>query len=306
MSGLRPALVGGFVLGGAVLVVAAILLFGSTRLFSPTVEAVVYFKGSVANLEVGAPVTFRGVRVGSVTAVAISLDMADLTARIPVFLELNPAQISLQDHGQKKAYATFDRLLKAGLRAQLNMQSLITGQLLVDLDLLPNTEAVLVGNGLGRTEIPAIPSRLQTLESEVAELPLKEMIENTNQALASIRQLAESASPRVAPLADSLLHSSEAIQATLQRIDRLADVSEKQIGDNGAALARVLASADLTLRDTDKVLNSVQDMTAVDGALRGDLADSLRDLSASAGALRGFTHEIERDPSALLRGRSDR
>jgi paraquat-inducible protein B len=306
MSGLRPALVGGFVLGGAVLVVATILLFGGTRLFSPTVAAVVYFKGSVANLEVGAPVTFRGVRVGSVTAIAVSLDMADLTARIPVFLELNPAQISLQGQGRKRTSASFDRLLKAGLRAQLNMQSLITGQLLVDLDLLPNTEAILVGDGRGRTEIPAIPSRLQTIESAIVELPLKEMVENANQALAAIRQLAESASPRVAPLADSLLRSSEAAQATLQRIDRLADLGEKQIGDNGAALARLLASADLTLRDADKVLASVQDMVAANGALRGDLGDSLRDLSASAGALRGFTHEIERDPSSLFRGRSDR
>jgi paraquat-inducible protein B len=65
----------------------------------------VYFQGSVAGLDVGAPVTFRGVRVGSVTGIAVHLDMTDLTARVPVYLDVNPTQISLQNSGSEQAHA---------------------------------------------------------------------------------------------------------------------------------------------------------------------------------------------------------
>ena len=66
MAAARPAAVGGFVLGALALVVVAILLFGGSHLFAPRFRAVAFFHGSVAGLEIGAPVTFRGVRIGSV------------------------------------------------------------------------------------------------------------------------------------------------------------------------------------------------------------------------------------------------
>ena len=81
MAAARPAAVGGFVLGGLALGVVAILLFSGVRLFSHTLQAVVFFRGSVAGLNVGSPVTFRGVRVGSVRDVRLLLDAKDLTAQ---------------------------------------------------------------------------------------------------------------------------------------------------------------------------------------------------------------------------------
>ena len=85
----KPAVVGGFVLGGLVLSVVGILLVAGTHLFSHEVHAVVYFQGSVAGLEVGAPVTFRGVSVGSVTRIGLDLNLKDLSAHIPVYLDLD-------------------------------------------------------------------------------------------------------------------------------------------------------------------------------------------------------------------------
>jgi paraquat-inducible protein B len=105
MTAAKPAVIGAFVLGGLGLGVVAILMFGGGQFFTRTVHAVAYFQGSVAGLEVGAPVTFRGVRVGAVTRIAVNLNLKDLTARIPVYLDLKPSQVSLEDTtpGQRRA-----------------------------------------------------------------------------------------------------------------------------------------------------------------------------------------------------------
>lgn len=306
MRAFKPALVGGFVLSGLALGVIALLLFSSRQLFTPTVHAVVYFQGSVANLEVGAPVTFRGVRVGAVTDVSVSINMADLTARIPVYVDVNPERIFLRDSGHEKTATSFERLLGAGLRAQLTMQSLITGQLLVDLDLHPEAPGLSVPDDSGRPEIPSIPSQLQTIESEINELPLKQMTENANRALEAIRRLAETLPALIEPLAGSLNETAARAQTALADIDRLAVIGQRQLAGNGDALKQALTSSDQTLRDADTLMRSLNEMTAANAPLRDDLQSTMRDLAASAGALRGFTHEIERDPSALLNGGTHR
>jgi len=304
MKAARPAVVGGFVLTGLALGVGAIVLFGGTHLLSRTVHAVVYFQGSVAGLDVGAPVTFRGVQVGAVTKIAVNLNMKDLTARIPVYLDLNPEQISLGDGVPGQTDSGLDRLLKAGLRAQLNMQSLITGQLRVDLDIQPGLPAANDGGDPDRLEIPSVPSQLQTLEDEIAALPLKEIADNARQTLAALQHLAEELAPRVGPLADSLKGTSDAAHATLDDIDQLAIAGKHQLSVNGDQLSRVLASSDRTVRQAETLVASLNQMTAENSPMRGDLRSAIRDLAASASSLRGFTHEVERDPSAILSGRT--
>jgi paraquat-inducible protein B len=299
----KPALVGGFILSGLALAIAAILLFGGRQLFSTTVHAVVYFHESVANLDVGAPVTFRGVRVGTVTAVAVTLNMTDLTARIPVYLDLNPSKVILENSVSGQVRSGFDRLLKSGLRAQLDMQSLITGQLRVDLDLQPDAVPATIDDDTDRPEIPSIPSRLQTLEGEVSQLPLKEITENARQALAAIQRAADMLPSKIGPMADSFQQTSDAARVALDNIDRLAIAGQRQLAESGGQLKTVLASSDRTLASTEALLNSLKEMTAQTSPMRSDLQAATRDLAASASSLRGFAHAIERDPSALLSGR---
>jgi len=300
----KPVIVGGFVLSGLVLGVIGILLFAGTNLLRRSIHAVAYFEGSVAGLDVGAPVTFRGVRVGSVTGIALKLNMRSLTARIPVYLELNPSQISLDESAAGSADPGFDRLLKAGLRAQLNMQSLITGQLRVDLDLRPDVPGNPMGSDSGLDEIPTIPSKLETLEDEIAELPLAEIAENARGALVSIQHLADAITPRVGPLADSLQRTADGARVTLSEIDGLATDGRHQLAARGDQLGQLLASSDRTAREAEAAIASLREMTAPGSRVRSDFQAALRDLAASASSLRVFSQEIERNPSALLLGRA--
>jgi paraquat-inducible protein B len=308
MTPVRPALVGAFVLSGLALLVVALMQFAGSRLFTREVRAVTYFQGSVAGLEVGAPVTFRGVRVGSVTGIGVSLDLKDLSARIPVYMEMNPSTVRLAGYGPSDPKSVFRRLLLAGLEAQLGMQSLVTGQLRVDLDFKPDAHATFLGGNADGDEIPSSPSKLETLEAELADLPLKEITRNATQTMESIRRVTDALGPRVGPMLDSLKQTSDAAHGTMDaahvavtHIDSLAVEGKQQLTDNGDALKRVLASSDRTVRDADALIASLNEMTAPNSRMRDDLQATTRDLAASASSLRNFTHEIERNPSNLIK-----
>ena len=92
----KPAnkrLIGIFVLGAIALLVIAIVVLGSGKFFRKTFKAVCFFEGSVGGLNVGAPVVFNGVRIGEVTDVVLRYDTRDLTATIPVYIEIDPQRM---------------------------------------------------------------------------------------------------------------------------------------------------------------------------------------------------------------------
>ncbi len=304
----KPALVGAFVLSGLALFVIAIMLFAGTHLFQPEITAVTYFQGSVAGLEVGAPVTFRGVRVGSVTRIGVSINMKDLLSRIPVYMELSTSTVRLDGVGGDDARSIRRRLLAAGLEAQLSMQSLVTGELRVELDLQPGAHPTFVGGDADDDEIPSSPSKLQTLEAEIGDLPLKQIADNANRTMESIRVVSDQLGPRVGPLLDSLKQTSDAAHGTMDaahlavtHIDSLAIDGRGQLAANGDALQGLIASSDHTVRDADALVASLNEMTAPNSRMRDDLQSTMRDLAASASSLRTFTQEIERNPSNLLK-----
>jgi paraquat-inducible protein B len=84
-------------------------------------------------------------------------------------------------------------------------------------------------------------------------------------------------------------------------IDTVAVESGRQLTVNGDQLQRVLVSADRAARDADSLVVSLNAMTAPNSRMRDDLQSAIRDLAASASSLRSFSHEIERDPSDLIR-----
>src|SRR3978361_2423674 len=120
------AIVGGVVLGGVALRLGEVGVVGNFSLVNPSVQAAVVFQGSIAGLSVGAPVTFRGVRVGAVETVGIDFDPKTEVAYIPVIVRLTPNQAA----GTRQAgvgAADLPGLITRGLRAELNVQRFGTG-----------------------------------------------------------------------------------------------------------------------------------------------------------------------------------
>jgi paraquat-inducible protein B len=143
----NKTMIGLFVVGAIVLLVAAIVLLGSGRYFKETHRYVAFFEGSVKGLAVGAPVMFRGVRIGKVEDFAVYYKDADMAFQIPVLLTLYPEKVigigieQTEEEEQK----IWQEMLDAGFRAELQMQSIVTGQLSVELDFHPDAPLKLHG-----------------------------------------------------------------------------------------------------------------------------------------------------------------
>jgi paraquat-inducible protein B len=323
MRSTTPAAVGGFILGGLAIVVAAILFFGGGETFAPKTKAVVYFEDSVGGLEVGAPVTFRGVAIGSVARVVLLVDPATLTARIPVYLQLEPNRVTLV--GKSGHLPMLGQMVEAGLRAKLVPQSLVTGQMLVELDLSPETPARFVGPQEDDvTEIPAVQSDFQELRKQLSHAPVAETVAQALRTLAAFEKVANRVDGEIGPLMasahdvlDSTGRTMDSANVTLARLGpelstdldeahRLVLDARQQLGARGEDLNRTLADADKTLEAARGLMVSANSLVALRSQSRGEIDATLRDLAATTSSLRDFAESIERDPGLLLRGRSSR
>jgi len=304
-----PTAVGGFVLGGLTLAVGAILFLGGLRLFTPTIGAVVFFPSSVAGLTVGAPVTFRGVRIGSVSKIALRLNVNDRSSLIPAYLELDSDRISWEESGPQGGIEAgsepgIPRLVRAGLRAALSTPNLVTGQLGVDLDFHPDTPIAAHGPAMDLPEIPSIPSDLQNLKDKFVELPLRELVEETRTTLSHMVAVFDVLGLLVNESRQTAIDASETLRVTSAAVRTLGADAGRTLGDIDRLAQdgrRVMETAERTTRHAEALMASLDGLSQPRSEMRDDLEATLRDLAASAGSLRNFTRDLERSPIDTLR-----
>ena len=327
----KPAsktLIGAFVVGAVALAVAAIVIFGSGRFFRDMDQWVAIFPGSVKGLNVGSPVVFRGVQVGQVTEIVVNFNPSTISAQIPVLFETDPnrfrhvgPEVIVDDKEFHRA------LVKQGLRAQLQMQSLVTGQLVVNMDFYPETPAKLYGvqkAKLGKEvkdwwELPTISTPLQDLEAALGEIDFKDITDDVRRAMDGIAKLATSPELHasilelketliaVRSLARNLDDKVEPLSTSLDQT--LADV-RAGIGDARELMATdikaALKSAKAALDKASKTLVSVENLADEGTQLRHEISATLTEISAAARSVRVLADFIEQHPDAVLRGRVTR
>jgi paraquat-inducible protein B len=318
--GNKQTAVGAFVLGGTVLALVAIVMFGKFNLFNPTIAASVVFQDSIAGLSVGAPVTFRGVRVGAVESIGIRFDPKSKTAFIPVNISLEPSRAQVAGNSGQ-AMVDLSALITQGLRAELNTQSFVTGQSQIDLDFDPTSPADLHPLITSLPEIPTRQSTIQRAKQQLSQLPLRELADNTNATLQSLRALSEKLDDDLPPLVESLKTTSDKsaqlvdtasqtirdlqgrLDTTMGDISRLAVAGSQQLNQRGAELHTLLIGTDQTMQQTHDLLNDLRSFTSNRAASRTNIDATLRDLAAAAASLRGFANDVEHNPQLLLTGR---
>ncbi|WP_084605230.1 MlaD family protein [Desulfonatronum thioautotrophicum] len=192
----NKTMIGLFVMGAVALIVLAVGVLGSGRFFQERFTYVLVFDGTVSGLNVGAPVNFRGVRVAEVSDVRIHFDIEEQDIIVLVFVQFLKGTLgrntydALLQRGATHA-EVMAGLVERGLRARLEMQSLVTGQLGIGLDFFPDRPAVYTNVDPETPEIPTIPTALQALAQTLQEIPLHEIMENINRSLESIAAVVE-------------------------------------------------------------------------------------------------------------------
>ena len=305
----NPAAIGMFVVAAVAIVVAGLITLGSGRFFQESSPYVLHFEGDLSGLDVGAPVTIQGVRVGQVKEVSIVYDHATDDITTPVVIEILDDSFvqrneALNPEGESKMGLHVER----GLRARLTSQSLVTGKLKVSLDYHPETEIVYRDTHSALPEIPTIPGVFDSLARRINDLPLEEIILDLRSATQGISTLVNSgelesalvemrrAFSEVGDLADSeaILKAVDSFDATMESIREVARADE---------FKRIATSIDQTLKETQIVL---KDFRKGSDPLRREVVTAIEELIDLARQVQTLLEYLERHPEALIRGKGNK
>lgn len=327
----NPAIVGSFVLGAVILAVAGVFFFGGGKFFRETETYVAYFDGSLKGLDVGSPVTFRGVRVGTVKGVSVVYDVtkSDLTTPVIFEIDLNSLEVIGASEAEQQASAAGEDdsiLVKRGLRAQLQMRSLVTGQLAVNLDFFPDSKIVKHGRYKGHTEFPTVPSEVEKFRdfaqqflAQLHDIPVGQIADDLRGLLESMKKLV--ASPELEGAirgADDLMNSPDlqaslkSLRAALQNADeamqsvrRLADNADDQIAPLAEGMRGAADDLDKLLTEATRVFRSVESSVSDGSEMRVRAVSALEEVARAARSVRVLADYLERHPEALLTGKKE-
>jgi paraquat-inducible protein B len=311
MTRANPKVVGGFIIGGLLLLLLAVAALISGKFFTHSTTLVSFFPESVRGLQIGSPVTFRGVPLGQVTAIeAYMVNKAsgiDIEVSYQVNLDLihDPAGTvtELRARGPDEA-ARF--LIDKGLRAELQSTSLVTGQLYIDLDFHPETPPRVVDIRTASPQIPTAPTKFQVLSSRVekfasalSDLPYDEIARDLSDTLAAFRDLARS--PEVRSALAAAGSAGKDLSKTLGNVDRLvADLRGKV---TEADVRQVVDDLHRTLEAAQKGLTQIQQTLAGTSGAQRELSHTLSEISRAAAAVRVLAEYLERNPSSIVEGK---
>jgi len=330
----NPTLIGAFVVGAAALAVILIVLLGAGRLFQDARHFVVVFDSSLHGLSVGAPVAFRGVPIGQVTAINPVFDAHDErldTVNMIVTIELNRGQIRAAE-GSELDTADFSDVELAeyfdeqGIRAQLALQSLLTGQLFVNLDLFPSSPLDKAELSTPYPQIATIETGLQRLGRTIDTLPLDQIVEKLTNTLdgferivnadeipailaaagrtaASLERIVGRLERQLGPLVADLEKATEAAAAAMTQARTTLDLSQGPGAELVGNLARAAAAAERTLQEARSGVAEIEQLVAADSPERVRLRRALGEMTAAARAVRLLADYLERHPDALLQGK---
>jgi paraquat-inducible protein B len=207
-----------------------------------------HFHGSVGGLSVGAPVKFKGIKIGEVIDLKLEFDYDSMAFRIPVAIEIEPERIAMTGKQTIERQRGNEILVEKGLRAQLKQENLLTGQLYIDLDMYPDEPPRKIVYGGKYPEIPTIPTpreeitrgitkivdRLEKLPLEQIGKDLRETLAHLNKSAEQLLKLMQNLDETFAPAATATLERS---QTTLIKLDRLLSAESP----TGHELKRALA-----------------------------------------------------------------
>jgi paraquat-inducible protein B len=238
---------------------------------------VLHFNESVRGLTRGAPVEFRGIRIGEVLDVSLQFEGEKMAFQIPVLIEVEPERIEVVGKKPTPGEKLIEKFVEQGLRAQLKTGSLITGQLFVGLDFYPNAPRSEVMYAGKYPIIPTVPTPLQAASETLTKfldrldkLPVEQMVTELRQAVRAL---------------------NETITQTQGLVSRLG--------------AEVAPQAKATLEQAQKTLASIEKLTSSDAPLSQDLQQALREFAEAARSIRALTDYLERHPDSIIYGKGN-
>ena len=275
----NPTAIGGFVLA-ALIVSVSLLIFAGGGMFKERSETfVMFFQGSVNGLRVGAPVTLQGVQVGQVTGVSVRVGDNPELINVPVYVQFDKELVETGLKGDKKQtmQAFMDQLVARGLRAQLQIQSLVTGQLQVQLAMSPTYPPIVTGLDARYPELPTIPSPIEKITETLGEMPLVEIINQIANITSGLDKIinAKETQNGLLSLTESMVELRKLMEQAGQGLPSLLTKIEKTV--DGADV--FVKNADHTLKEltppAKQAIEQINRTASFEEGRPGELADEV-------------------------------
>lgn len=311
-----PPLLGAFIVGGLLLIALALIVIGARGLFTHQSRLILYFPGSVNGLQVGSAVKFKGVTIGQVASIRISLTPTDPTTSIPVVVELDNSlvasttgePINLSHHG------TVNSMVEKGLRGSLEMESFVTGMLYVDLNMYTNAPPPRYFSTVGGLpEIPTVQTGLQKLAGSLPK------VENILDSVERLSQLLETILKQITmdKLNESVLQTladarqvMPSLKTTLESVGKMASEFKDTAADLRTDLKPLIrqltdtaAKAEKTVTELDPLLVDARKLVGDDSPVVNQLLTTLTEFQRTSIALRQLADSLSRNPQSILTGR---
>lgn len=309
--------IGAFVLFSLMLIVGAVFLFGSSDMFKQKRTFVAYFERSVTGLKVGSPVKFRGIEIGEVTSVEGVFDPARATLTPRIIVDVYPETMRNAEL-QGSDYNLFEPLVKAGMRASLKSQSMVTGQLYVSLDFHPDKPVRMLGTAADtHPEMPTIETGLGEFLTSLEEVPLDKLAIQFSGTLTALEQTLsnEDLKRSFAELPDLLRSLEKTAQAyeqfaksdlpkTTAELRGLMSHTKRSVDDvTGKLNDGTLVKLEQALDQLNRTLAVAEQRLDRSDPVSREMVTTLQDLSEAADSVKRLTDYLEEHPEAIVRGR---
>ena len=277
------------------------------------------FDTSVKGLNIGAPVTLRGVKIGEVTSIRTKLygEQQQLLNSVVIAIYLDSIVYEGYDKKQGKLV---DVLLDNGLAARLGLQSVLTGLLYVEVDMFgpPATPVHLISD---YPQIPTVPSNLEAIIQEFESVNFSELAENLSQTmhnlatftsseeLLNLVRVASTAFERMDYMAGSTSESMAGIRVEFEEIastmQAMKQLLENQLPPTTKQLNKTMAEMQQSMERLQETLTVVEDTMASDSPILFQLEQSTRDFSRASRAIEELSEMLEQQPSSIFFGRKE-
>jgi paraquat-inducible protein B len=321
----NPTAIGLFMIGAVVLVVGGAALLASNAWFEERTTFVSYFSESVNGLERGAAVKFQGVPVGTVTDLLIQIDQSDKTFQVPIQYDVDLTRLTTEigTFLQLDEAEVLRQQIADGLRAQLQMESLVTGQLYIELTYRPEAPPSPVeSRPTPYPEIPTTPSLLAAFGTEAGSVvaDVLEILFRMNEMLDEVDMVGINTAVVASAQAIERLVGSEELRASIAAGPELAAGLSRTMTEMEMAAARLGAAIDplhaqmegtmeeveLTLQTAREALEGTRSAMSTDSGIGYRMDQALISFRDAAEALRVLVITLERNPDMLIRGANPR
>ncbi|MEM7145080.1 MAG: MlaD family protein [Verrucomicrobiota bacterium] len=323
----NPTAVGIFVSGAVIFIITAVVLIGTGSLFEKKERFLVYFQTAANGLTESSDVRLGGVKVGRVVKIQVQLDPQTHQQLIPVVIEISANRLAnlTGDTERKKADFFTDENIQAsidqGLRARMTQVSVLTGQLIVELDFLPNSGPGFVFEGPPIAPYPQIPTvkgqieqvfeKLAASLENISKIDIGGLVSDANKLVNNLDdKVNEIDTKAISDNANAFLKNADALvtdqklkegianfsSATEELKSILASVNTEDINTTLEKAASAMTKADIAAGNIANLTNPNADI-----GIR--IQNVLSEIDRASRSIRELSDYLQRNPNAIITGK---